>query len=410
MREIKTERELLARLESYYLFDEIKKSNAFEKKFRLAKKYVKYCLLKQKKLTNAQIARKLSLNYGTVRGWSKQIPHLIRIASQIPAQNLPENFKWLNFSMVGQWQYKDFIKVPIKIRSYNDIIFVLRQLNSLSNNRTLQWKNNFGYISREQAFGYVLGLMISDADKDKNSLTSLRIRMGLSRVYEWNKNIGEALCYCLSIIGIDAKRVKDGKPYNRNLNGKYIWRSQLTSFLAWMKKSCLGLDFNETTTYTEVKMDWVFRSSNDIKLWMLNGIYDGDGCAYIRGWQITNAARPNQEFFNRLLRTFNIKSVTRGPKSIIETKESLRLASFLPIFRFATGKVEKTNLMVKMMKNSGGILRRDDYYKIMNRIVTLNREGLQPRDIPFSIYNEFGVGIHPRRIYTVLSRRDLFGK
>lgn len=38
------------------------------------------------------------------------------------------------------------------------------------------------------------------------------------------------------------------------------------------------------------------------------------------------------------------------------------------------------------------------------RILELNKHGLKPKDIPFDVFNEFGIGIHPRRIYTILKR------
>ena len=202
LREIKTKKELLTRLESYYLFDEISCSNSFKKKMEFARNYIEYKQLKRQKLTTAQIARRLSLMYHTVRSWNEQIPPLMRTASQIPSLKLSSNLKLLNLSMQGQWEYNDFIKVPIKINNYRDILYVLNQLKSLENKNVRNWKKKFGLINKEQAFGYILGLMISDADKDKGSMVSSRIRIGLSKVYDWNKNIGEALCYCLSIIGL----------------------------------------------------------------------------------------------------------------------------------------------------------------------------------------------------------------
>ena len=310
--------------------------------------------------------------------------------------------------MMGQWLYKDFIMVPTSIENYEDITFVLNQLKNLRNKKVIQWRKKYGIISKEQAFGYVIGLMISDADKDRGLSISSRIRIGLSKRYDWNITIGEALCYCLSILGVHAKRVKDGKPQKRAPSGRYIWRSELTPFITWLKGAVLGLKPHETTTYTKVKMPWVYSCPKEMLIWVLNGIYDGDGCAYIRGWQITNAARPNQDFINNILKRFKIKSVTRGPKSIIETKGSLVSAASLPIFRFATGKVEKTKHLIKMMENSNFISERDDYNKIMKNIFTLYRKGISQKDIPFHIYKKYKIGVHPRRIYTVLKRGDLF--
>ena len=390
------------------MFNEIKKSKSFDKNIFLAEKYFEYQKLKRKS-TWWQISKILKLNPRTVYQWKKQTPKLIKTASQIPKEKLPKNIKWLNLTMEGQWKFKNFIKVPIKIKNYRDIKFVLDQLESLDNNSVSKWKDKYGVITKYQALGYIIGLMISDADKDRRSILSYRIRMGLSKAYNWSINMGEALCYCLSIIGIEAKRVKDGKPDKKSPNGRYVWRSQNSSFIVWLKKSCLGLNQKETTTNTQVRMSWVFNSPKEMIIWILNGVYDGDGCAYIRGWQITNADQPNQEFVNDLLNIFDIKSVSRGPKSVIETKGSLIVAAKLPIFRFATGKLEDSKKLIKLMENSNSISKRMDYDKIMKRIVNLNKEGSHPKDIPIKIFEEFNIGIHPRRVYTVLNRRDLFG-
>ena len=406
---MKNKEELLKRLRNYYLFDEIKTAHTFKKNLNLAERYFKYKELKKENLSWWKISKILNINPRTVYHWKKQTPKLIKIANQIPKNKLPQNIKWLNLKMEGQWKLKNFIKVPVKINNYKDIKLVLNQLQSLENGFVEKWKQKYREIDKDQAFGYIIGLMISDADKDRGSILSSRIRIGLSKIYDWSKNIGEAMCYCLSIIGIEAKRVKDGKPYKKAPNGKYIWRSQLTPFVNWLRKSCLGLSLNETTTHTPVRMSWVFNSSKEIIKWILNGIYDGDGCAHIRGWQITNADQPNQEFVNKLLYILDIKAVSRGPKSIIETKKSLKLASQLPIFRFATGKIEDSKKLIRLMENSNSISKRKDYNEIMRKVIKLNKRGLAPKDIPFKIFEEYNIGIHPRRIYTILNRSDLFG-
>lgn len=401
-------RKLLKRLNNCYLFDEIKKSSTFNKNFKFANNYFKYLKLRNStKLSYYRIAKKLNLPHSLVLNWDiGQTPSLIKIANQIPKENPPINTKWLNLYMEGQWSYKKFIKVPVKIKDYEDITYFLNQLTEVKNDK--KEYENIEALNKYQAFGYILSLMISDADKDKLTKVSTRIRIGLSKVYDWNKNIGEALCYCLNKIGIEAKRVKDGKASKRAPNGKYIWRSQLTPLITWMKKACLGLKSNETTTYTGVRMNWILHCPEDILIWILNGIYGGDGCAYVRGWQITNAARPNQKLFIKILKLFGIRSCIRGPKVIIEDKNSLKVASKLPIFRFAIGKVEKTNKLIKMMENSGNIHNRRNYKEIMRKILTLNKEGFSPKDIPLLIFDQYGIGIHPRRVYTRLERGELF--
>jgi hypothetical protein len=391
------------RLNNSYLLHLIKEKPNFEIRMKFLHDYFYAMNLLIKGFKVVEASRFLRLKKGTIKFWLiGQVPHLIKTASQIPSEKPADGYKWLPISIGKGWKYNNFIQVPLEIKSYNDILNVIYQLVELKSDEKEKFKN----IDKEFALGYVLGLMISDSDKDRSkNTTSTRLRLGLSKKYEYNVNIGEAFCYCLNKLGIKAKRYKDCKPYKKGPNGKFIWRTQYSPFISWLKECCLGLNLKETTTYTSVRCDWILNSSEKFRIAVLNGIYDGDGCSYIRGWQITNACGPNQIFLQNLLNIFNIKSKIRGPKVIIETKNDLKIASELCLFRFSVDRIEKTKILLKMLENSKYIHSRKDYKTIIERVSKLNKIGYEPKDIPFKIFNEFGIGIHPRRVYTILKRR-----
>lgn len=401
--------EVERRLNNCYLLHLMKEKSIFG----LRKKFLHdYCvtmsvLLKGMKLS--KVARTRRIKEGTIKSWLiGQTPHLVRLASLIPSENPRLNYNWLPLFIEKGWKYSNFIQVPVKIEDYSDILKVLKQLEELKSDKMKEWESIFGYTDKEFALGYILGMMISDSDKDRATETiSTRLRLGLSKKYESNLNIGEAFCYCLGKLGIMAKRVKDGKPFSKAPNGKFIWRSQYSPFISWLKECCLGLISKETTTYTPIKAEWISNGSENFRIGVLNGIYDGDGCSYIRGWQITNASRPNQVFLQNLLKTFDIKSRIRGPKVIIETKDDLRKASELCLFKFCLDRLYKTKKLIKMLENSQHVHSHKDYKKITERILDLNKIGYKPRDVPQKIFDEFGIGIHPRRIYTVLRRANI---
>ncbi len=397
-------KEALKKLEGFYFFGEIKIRKNYEKRFEFLRKYILFKQL-NKRLKRNEISKQLSIPYGTIGTWDRkeQIPHLYRIIKALPGKRLKKNCKWLPVNIDEGWNYTDFIQVPLKITSYKDIEFVLKQLDGINYENSKIKNKHFENISKDEALAYIIGLMVSDADKDRGSTTiSTRFRLGLSKVHKDNILIGEFACYCLSRLDIKAKKVKDGKPSIKAPNGRFLWRSQYSPLLTWMKICCLGLNKKQTTTYNPIRADWIFNSPQEFRKAVLNGIYDGDGCVYERGWQITNACGPNQVFLQKLLWTFNIKSKIRGPKVIIETKEDLRKASELYLFRYSLYRIEKSKKLIRMLKNSKYIHSHKDYQKIIARILELNSLGYKPRDIPSEIFNEFSVDIHPRRIYSII--------
>jgi hypothetical protein len=404
-------REAEIRLDNFYLIHQVKENPHFEARMKFSRNYFRAMELAANDMKCREISELLRIKEGTVKHWLRgHVPYLIKLASQIPPEEPAPNYKWLPLFINNRWRYVDFIQVPAKVRDYGDILNVLEQLKKVESDEMRELGKKFGYIDKEFAFGYIIGLMISDSDKDSCKTISTRLRLGLSRKTILNLNIGEAFCYCLDMLGISAKRFKDGKTSRKLPNGRFIWKSQYSPLISWLKEVCLGLNQKETTTYTPIKCDWVLKAPVNFRTAVLNGIYDGDGCAYIRGWQISNACGPNQIFLQKLLGTFGIRSNIRGPKVLIETKEGLGKACQLCVFKFALDKVDKTKTLVRMLENSKYIHRRDDYDLIMRRVVRLHKVGYEPKDIPLKVFDEFRIGIHPRRIYTILKWGDSYGK
>ena len=146
------------------------------------------------------------------------------------------------------------------------------------------------------------------------------------------------------------------------------------------------------------------------KIIIMKYLNDGDGCAAIKSWEITNACRPNQEFVQKLLKTFNIKSRISGPKVVIEVKESLMRAAKLCIFRHSKGRVEKSFKLLGMLQTSKYLHKHPDYKEVINRVFELNDQDYKAGQISVRIFDEFHVGIAPRRVYTILERgSDKFG-
>jgi hypothetical protein len=408
---LNSSKEAEIRLDNFYLIHRITENPNFGAWMKFLRNYFIAMELLASDRKPRKVSDLLGVKESTVKYWLRgQAPYLVRLASQIPLEKPAPNYKWLPLFINNRWQYVDFIQVPARVRDYGDILKVLEQLKKVESNEMRELGKRFEDIDKEFALGYIIGLMISDSDKDSCKTISTRLRLGLSKKTMLNLNIGEAFCYCLGMLGIVAKRFKDGKSSRKAPNGRFIWRSQYSPLISWLKEVCLGLNQKETTTYTPVKCDWVLKTPANFRTAVLNGIYDGDGCAYIRGWQIANACGPNQIFLQKLLDTFGIRSNIRGPKVLIETKDDLRKASQLCVFKFALDKRDKTKTLIKMLENSKYIHSRKDYDLIIERILRLHKAGYKPKDIPLKVFDEFRIGIHPRRIYTILKRGDFYGE
>jgi len=411
MMSLNSYKEAEIRLYNFYLIDRVKENPHFEAWMRFLQNYFIAMKLLTKDIGPREVSDLLGVKEGTVKSWLRgQVPYLVILASQVPSEEPALNYRWLPMFIDNRWRYRNFIQVPIRLEKYVDVLKVLKQVKEIESGKMRVFKKKFRGIDEEFALGYILGLMISDSDKDSQNTISTRLRLGLSKKDRSNLNIGEAFCYCLGMLGITAKRFKDGKASRKAPNGRFVWRSQYSPLISWLKKSCLGLNRKETTTYTPVKCDWMLKSPENFRVAILNGIYDGDGCAYIRGWQVTNACGPNQIFLQKLLDSFGIRSKIRGPKVVIETKDDLRKASRLCLFKFASERVDKTKSLIKMLENSKYVHSRKDYDLIIERILRLHKAGYKPKDIPLKVFDEFRIGIHPRRIYTILKRRDFYGK
>lgn len=99
--------------------------------------------------------------------------------------------------MKSRYEPRKFIEVPISVKKWTQIVGVLDRIISLKNRQMNNWLSIFGKTSKEEAFSYVLGMLVSDSGKEYGGLTSTSLRLKLSSEYEWSERVGEALCFYL---------------------------------------------------------------------------------------------------------------------------------------------------------------------------------------------------------------------
>lgn len=337
-------------------------------------------------MSDRKVSKLVGIPRSTIYHWEKEdnLPVILNIIKEMPNKKLKEGYKWLPKLMMPRGKPKMFIEAPEKIRSYADIIHTLRQFNS---------KN---FIDLEKNFAYLLGIMISDGDKQSVSNYSKVCRLRLSKKYFWSSKVGKAFCESLNSLGFRAWRGKDSKPFESHPNGFYNWTSEASPFFTWLTKACLGLKDGELTSYHKVKMNWITESPMYFRKCFLQGLFDGDGSASLGGWYISNSCHPNQDLIKEILKTFRIKCHINSDGVVISENRSILTASKIPLFKNATGRLTKMLDLCEMINNSARIREIDD--KIADRIRILANNGLKSNSISERIFYEYKKGIRPSSI------------
>lgn len=173
---------------------------------------------------------------------------------------------WLNTECSHGYAHPigDYVQVPIRISSWNDVEKVLAQLSPLGEPDTRFSKN---YI-----FGFFVGIIIGDGHKPRQGRGHRHLNLTLSKRYETNLKIGDFTAFCANQLGLRMERKPDiAKPENKPF-GFYIWASQSSPLLDWIFNVVLGLDDGQHTTYDPIRMDWALEAPLDFRVGLLHGI------------------------------------------------------------------------------------------------------------------------------------------
>lgn len=218
---LSSSRDVLKRLETYYSIKTLAQSNFHNRRVEQVEKYFE--VLKQFKNGGlySDIAREAKVPKSTAKKWceNQSRPDLVHLARNIPDEIPSTGNKWLPITLkVGQgFIPTNFIQVPEKIDSWKQIkVIILNQLTELENNNMIQWYSRFGEIIKEEAFSYLLGILVSDARKNRKP-TSGDMSLDLSKTYGWSEQVGEAVCYYFGKIGIHVVRRARKKPAHLSL-------------------------------------------------------------------------------------------------------------------------------------------------------------------------------------------------
>ncbi len=362
----------------------------------------------------SEVADQVGISSSQVRRWfsSEGKPFLVHLASRIPKQPPWREYKWLPtyINSHGTHNPSNFIQVPIALKCWEQIEQVLSQLTERNDQKMDEWQNRFGRISRGNAFAYVLGMMVSDAAKNSSgSCYSTSFELKLTKAKSWSEQVGEATCFYLGKLGINANL---GKPvYPVGGQEQHYWYGERTPLFRWMLHSVLGIETGNCTTNQPIKCKWLLDGPLDIRLKFLQALNDGDGFASVKGQKIGNTCIPNIPFFMQLLNSFNIESYPRSDQKqvVIRKADSIKRAVRLPFFLHATGRQIIAEKLVKMLSKRKSQRRGFYTEDVVILILDLKGKGQSLGVIAEKVYDKYGLSFSRSSIDNIIRSRGLIG-
>jgi hypothetical protein len=396
---IRSTEDVKHRLDTFYATKDLIRQPRHQHRLSLVDKYFRALKLLENGGFFSNVAKEVGVHRTTVRQWlyNKDRPDLVQLARLIPEEDPGPNYKWLPTKLALGRGYEPiaFVRVPVIVREWDQYTALLKQRTEVSNWQMRLWKERFGEISKEQALAYILGMIVSDADKPLRSYASSRVQLRLTKAHQWSEQVGEATCYYLGKLGIHAERKEDIKVGDYEI---YRWQSKSDPFLMWLIRSGIGLEFDNRTTYDAIRADYLLKASYEIRLRFLQGMNDGDGYAVVKGQYIGNACGVNSRFYQELIKTFGIESkIIKNPdgahKDRIDVikQESIKHAAELPFFLHAIGRQENLEKILKMFEVRSEQMRGLFPDEVAERIMELREQGESFGGIAEIIFNEYGL-------------------
>jgi hypothetical protein len=138
---------------------------------------------------------------------------------------------------------------------------------------------------------------------------------------------------------------------------------------------------------------------------IIQGLFDGDGCASVKAGTIQFTSEQNCDLVHRLLKRAGINSCRNGKAHlVIQSAEDVARAVDLPIFLSATGRQENAKIIASINEasHSKGSLHN---MPLMRKILEIReREHALTGVIRFRIFDEFGVVLNLKIIRHLVAK------
>jgi hypothetical protein len=404
--EINSTEDVLHRLDTYYLTPLHSQSSAHEKRLEQCDIYFSALKALKEGGQSQDIGRMVGTDHSCIQRWFEgQRPDYINLVRHIPKSPPQEGNKWLPLNIDQAFHPSQFIEVPENITHWTQISSFLDQVSPLENNSMKNWQNLFGPQDKQDAFFYLLGLIVSDFDKQSSRISSTELVLNLSKNYEWSKQLGEAACYYIGQIGIQAQKVKD-RDSSAGPETCHSWRSQKSPLITWILQSALGLKSDERTTYHPIKANWILEAPRNLRIAFFQGLNDGDGWSSVKDQCFGNACKPNIEFVKKLLLTFGIDSTDDKQRVRVRSQKGLITIAELPAFRHAYARLQNATKIAEMMRVRQK--QKSDTFspELIDEIMKLHREGYSNGSIAEIIFDKHQISLGRRTVARRIQARE----
>ncbi|MGY5860638.1 MAG: hypothetical protein RTU63_14810 [Candidatus Thorarchaeota archaeon] len=392
---VTTNEEYDRRFNSLYFHEEMSTTQDHEQYDEFARKFLTFIDEYQDSGLLSDIAKRLGIGKSTIGAWfdGTQLPTRIAYASLIPQEEPSPGFKWLPMKLNNITNLpEEFIQVPLEIDSSQDILDVLDQLSPLDTKAMKTYEKDLGDMSQENAFMYLLGIMVSDGAFKCDVDYSAAANLFVSKKYPWGEILGSGFCYTLGKIGLSAKRSADNEKIKEN--GKLVvcrvYDSTASPLLMWMKMALLGIKDSENKKNVPIKADWILNVPYDWRVAFIQGLADGDGYASIPRFDTAITTTTNKEFFVELLASVGIKSTNADHRAKIAKYDEILKARELPLFRYAIGRQKILADMCRIIE-----LRPGRRYRVPEKEKQLVQElydsGLSAGQITERLWYDYGM-------------------
>ncbi len=413
---ITTKAEYDRRMGNYYLDNQERRASFHKREEVITQKYFKF--LEQYQLGGPlkQIAHKVEIAPSTGLGWLEgNQPRRIRIASGIPKEQPKPGQKWLPLKFREGRYPEDSIQVPERVRSYKDVLSVLHQLKPIENKFMKELQVRLSRRSIEGEFMYLLGAYVSDAGIFNETTIGQSLGIRLAKKYSWSYDFGDGFCQSLGACGIYAHRTKNTpskttsiktKEGKRAINQseKLNWASENSPLVHWIHQSCLGFNNYAPKREQQISADWILTAPRSLRVSFAQGWSDGDGSVSPRGRYFCITTTKNQKFVSDLLNSLGIDTRINGSDVFTSGVENAVKASDIPMFRYASGRKDASDKMVKMIDSTRSVKRNPFTNKELEHMVQLRKSGLSWFDIHEAMFDKFGTAVHRGTIENAVCR------
>lgn len=289
------------------------------------------------------------------------------------------------------------VEVPAKVDSHEEFSRVILMLRGFTRGAFSSREEESAFLS---SMYYLLGWMVGDAGKGMGSRRrhTIRIRYALAKTHPENLELGNYVMRIIRGMGIWCERMGDRPAKRRLPHGSYAWDSHYSAIFGWMFTACLGLEWEERTTRTPVKMKWLLSAPREMRLQFLRGLADSDGGIHFSDKEVNIVTEPNSALVVALFQSLEIRSrlgTTHGFGMVIISGKN---AAEIRIFNLEI-LTHRRKLLEKLV--SAKTFQRHWPRWLQARAEDLLRQGLGNREVCEKLLEEDGVFVK----YNTLKRK-----